>query len=245
MQPQWVLGDPHGGHDRRADEALVALLARAAAERVDLVVMGDLFVAWLAPERFWTPLQRRILEALAAVRAAGGQTRLVVGNRDYLAETLAGSVFDAVYPDEVVVPVAGRPTLLCHGDRLNPADWPYHTWRRLSRSAPVEAVLRRLPGPAGRALAARTEARMAGVNARYKTGQLPLAALEALGRRAAAQGAARALVGHFHHDRVLPVAGGAPVVVAPGWFEHRRVLVGTSDGALRSVPVEALLPGVD
>lgn len=239
-RPQWVLADPHGGHDPDADRALVRLLAQAARARADLLIMGDLFVAWLAPERFWTPLQRRVLEGVAAVRAAGGQTRFVVGNRDYLVEALLGTVFDQVLTDEAVVPVAGRPTLVCHGDRLNRADWPYLMWHRLSRSGPAEALLGLLPGAAGRALAARTEARMARVNTRYKTGVLPLGALEALGRRAAAQGAARALVGHFHHDRVLPVADGAPVVVAPGWFEHRRILVGGPDGALCSTPADAL-----
>jgi len=83
---------------------------------------------------------------------------------------------------------------------------------------------------------------MAGMNPRYKTGVLPLGALEALGRRAAAQGAQGALVGHFHHDRLVGVSGGAPVRVAPGWCDHERLLVAEPGGPLRSVPAAHILP---
>lgn len=236
-----MLADPHAGQDPAADARLLEVFGAAARAGADLWLLGDLFVAWLAPERFWTPRQRALLEGLEAVRAAGGRVDFVVGNRDYLCEALLGRVFDAVYVGEVVAEVAGQPTLLCHGDRLNAADWPYRTWHALSRSRPVTAALRALPGRLGQRLAARTERRMAGVNTRYKTGLLPLPALEALGRRAAARGARRALVGHFHHDRLVPVAGGAPVQLAPGWCDHERLLVAGPAGRLGSVPAADLL----
>ena len=48
----------------------------------------------------------------------------------------------------------------------------------------------------------------------------------------------RALVGHFHHDRTIDVAGGVPVIVAPAWLDHRRILVVGDGGALVSVRPE-------
>lgn len=240
MGPTWVLGDPHAGHDASADVALEALLARAAEQHVDLVVMGDLFVAWLARDRFFTPAQARIVDALRAIRAGGGRVRFVVGNRDYLAEGLLGDAFDAVYEGEVVVDVGGAKTLLVHGDGLDPDDRPYRAWRAVSRSGPVRAVLERLPGAVGRQLAARTERQLRDVNVQYKSGPLPVAQLEAVGRRAAAAGAERAIVGHFHDDTTIRPPDGAPVRVAPGWFEHRVVLEATAS-ALTSRGLDALL----
>lgn len=239
-RPQWILADPHAGQEPEADAELVQTLHAAARFGADLLIMGDLFVAWLAPERFWSPRQRTILEAIQAVRAAGGRTRFVVGNRDYLVPDLQGTVFDAVYSAEVVTEVAGRPTLLSHGDGLNPEDRPYLAWRALSRSPLFTAGLRRLPPELGRALATRTEARMAGMNPQYKSGALPVALLESLGRRAAFRGAEQALVGHFHADQRVEVPGGVPVICVPGWCEKRHLLVGDPGGALRSVPARAL-----
>jgi UDP-2,3-diacylglucosamine hydrolase len=234
-RPQWVLADPHAGQDAEADDALLRVIQKAAAAQADLLIMGDLFVAWLAPERFWTPRQRPVLEAIRAVRTQGGRTRFVVGNRDYLVPTLQGSVFDVVYTGEVVTEVAGQLTLLSHGDGLNPNDRPYLAWRALSRSPAITRLLHRLPAGAGQALAQRTERQMAGVNKQYKSGDLPQAQLQALGERAKARGAVQALVGHFHHDCTIAVPEGAPVICVPGWCEHQRLLVADAEGRLQSV----------
>ncbi len=241
-RPQWVLADPHAGQDSEADEALVRVIHQAADARSDLLIMGDLFVAWLAPERFWTPRQRPVLEAIRSVRARGGRTRFVVGNRDYLVPSLQGSVFDVVYSGEVVTEVAGQRTLLSHGDGLDPNDRPYLAWRALSRSPAITRLLNRLPAGAGQALAQRTERQMAGVNQRYKSGNLPEAPIQALGERAHARGAVQALVGHFHHDCQVPVPTGVPVICVPGWCETRRLLIADDEGQLHSRAAQSLDP---
>jgi UDP-2,3-diacylglucosamine hydrolase len=224
VRESWVLGDPHAGADPEADQALLRVLDLAAERAVDLLVMGDLFVAWIAIDRFLTALQRQVLAAMEAIRARGGTIRFVVGNRDYLAERMIGLAFDAVYPEEAVIDVGGVPTMIVHGDRLNPRDRPYLTWYRISRSPPVEALIDRLPTFIGAELAGKVEERMRGVNRAYKTGPLPMDGIAALAERARAAGARRALVGHFHAPQTIEAA--VPVVIAPGWFEHRTVLVG-------------------
>lgn len=244
-RPQWILADPHAGQDLGADARLLRLLQAAASARADLLIMGDLFVAWLAPERFWTPQQTKILRAIEAVRASGGRTRFVVGNRDYLVQTLHGQVFDAVYSGEVVTEVGGRPTLLAHGDGLNPDDRPYRAWRAVSRSRLATLALHRLPSALGRSLAERTEARMAGMNTQYKSSGLPVPSMQALGRRARDRGAARALVGHFHEDETVPVPDGVDVTCVPGWCERERVLLADEHGDLHSVAAETLLARQD
>jgi UDP-2,3-diacylglucosamine hydrolase len=234
----WILADPHGGQDADADRALVLLLDRAIEERADLFVLGDLFTGWLAPDRFLGELERTVLARFRALRQRGARVDFVVGNRDYLVkETLEGDAFDAVYEDAQVIDLAGRPTLVVHGDRANPDDRAYRLWYALSRSRPATKLLKSLPGALGRRLVSRTERGLSKTNTSYKTGVLPIRALEALGREGARRGASRVLVGHFHHDRTIDVPDGVPVVIAPGWFEHRRVLAARADGSLVSTPL--------
>jgi UDP-2,3-diacylglucosamine hydrolase len=231
----WILADPHGGHDPGADHALLALLDRAKVQGANLLVLGDLFTGWIAREAFWGSLERAVIDRCRALRQNRQTIDFVVGNRDYLVkEMLEGDAFDHVYEDAAVLSIGGRPTMVVHGDRTNPDDLAYHAWRRLSRSFPVTRALSLLPASLGRRLAGDTERRLSKTNTRYKTGTLPIPALEELGREALRRGASRALVGHFHHDRVLDVPNGVPVVLAPGWFEHRRILVARDDGALES-----------
>jgi UDP-2,3-diacylglucosamine hydrolase len=244
--PTWIIADAHAGAHPQSDRALLDLLDALTTRRADLLIMGDLFLAWLAPPRFWTPFQREVMDRLAALKRMGRVLRFVVGNRDYLVkEALSGTIFDAVHEDGAIVELGGEPTLVAHGDLANGRDLAYRAWRRISRSGPATRLLSSLPAAVGRSLAERTERRLSSTNRRYKSGELPIAALEALGRSAQERGAARVIVGHFHHDRALDVSGGAPVIVAPGWFEHRRILLATPDGALRSIALETLRSTVD
>lgn len=235
---QWILADAHAGADPAGDEALLALLAQAAEQRVDLLCLGDLCATWLGDDRFHTPLQRALVAALREVRRRGGRTTFVVGNRDYfVAEGQLGRAFDGVLV-EGLVSLGGVPTWVTHGDRVVPEDHAYRAWAAVSRSAPVRAAAHALPGRWVAQAAQRLEHALAQTNRAYKTGVLPLPALEALGRAAQRAGAARALVGHFHHDRTIDVGGGVPVIVAPAWLDHRRILVVGEGGALVSVRPE-------
>lgn len=226
----WVLADPHAGAVPEADEALLALLDRAQEAKVDLLLMGDLFVAWIGVDRFLTDLQRRVLEKLEAIRAGGSSIRFVTGNRDYLPERFVGRAFDQVYGHESVVDLDGVPTMIAHGDRLNRQDRPYRAWYRISRSGPACALLSHLPGPVGARLAERVEHRMRAVNVQYKAGPLPMAGIEAIAERADLWGAERVLLGHFHEPARIEAA--VPVIIAPGWFEHRTVLLGRTLSAV-------------
>lgn len=236
--PTWILSDPHGGKDAAADRALLDLLRRAQG-RADLLILGDLFTAWLGPERFHTPYQREVLRQIERVRTSGQQVRFVVGNRDFLVdpEHLPG-VFDRIYTGETVVDVERVPTLVAHGDGLG-RDLGYRAWRRLARSRPTTKMLERLPAAAGRALAAGAERALKPLRLGRDAIGLPVAALEALGRRAFDRGASRALVGHFHQAATVPVPGGVPVQIAPPWLESREVLVSSGEG-LVPTPLPAL-----
>ena len=233
--PCWIVADAHGGANEAADAALLALLDAAPARTSSLLILGDLFLAWLGEDRLLTAAQREVLERLRSFRAGGGRVDFVVGNRDYLARAQLDSSFDRVIEGEAILDLGGVPTLVTHGDRLDARDRAYHLWFALSRSGPVTALAKILPSAIATRVPAALERRLSRTNLQYKTGDLPIPALEALGRRARAAGAARALVGHYHHDRVLDVPGGVPVIVAPAWLDHRRILEVRPGGRLCSI----------
>ena len=227
----WIFADAHGGTDPQHDDSMLAVLDAAADEGVDLILLGDLFLVWLAVDHFLTDFQRAVVRRLRAIREAGARVRFVVGNRDYLIEE--GGLFDEAF-DEAVVNLGGVPTLLTHGDQINGIDRGYVWWRRVSRSAPSRMLLQSLPAGPAIWMAERLEARIRPVRQKYRSGHLPGPALRRLGRRARVLGAERAIVGHFHTERVIEVPGGAPVYIAPAWLMYRRMLRVNEDGSLES-----------
>lgn len=240
----YVLADAHAGADPEADRALLEFLRSLGSD--ELLILGDLFRAFVGLPQFWGPAERRVLDALTELRRRGGRVRFVVGNRDYLIRPFPALPIDEVIEDRAVIDLGGQPTLVTHGDRLDPEDHFYRAWHRLSRGRLAGFVLARLPGFVGRSLASRTERALSHTNRAYKAGPLPTEALRALGMEAAALGARRALVGHFHHDQTLEVPDGVPVRLAPAWLDHRRVLRVGAGGALESVdPLRGLGVGAE
>ncbi|MBI4816412.1 MAG: hypothetical protein HY791_09140 [Deltaproteobacteria bacterium] len=234
-RPLWILADCHAGVNLEADRGLLELLDRAERAGAELLVLGDLFTAWLGVDRFITKSQGRVLGAFARIRASGGRVRFVVGNRDYFAEDQLGIAFDELIVTEAVLNLGGRQTLVTHGDLIRSDDVAYRRWRALSRARATEAAVRRLPARLAQELTTRLESALSKTNQAYKSGPLPISDLEAFGRRALLLGAERALLGHFHTDQTISVPDGAPVVIAPAWIEQRRVLVVDHEGAFRSV----------
>lgn len=243
----WVIGDPHGGHDPERDRALVAAIHAATTRRVDLLFMGDLFVVWLGPSRFWTGPQRAILAAVRRHRQAGLRAVFVVGNRDHLVHARScGALFDPILTGENLLRIRGRWTLVRHGDGLDPHDQAYRLFARLARSAAVESSLQALPGQAGRALARCTERGLRPLNQRFKHlrgGDAPWPGrgpdpLHRHSVHAARRGAHEALLGHFHRGATVTAPGGVPVTVAPAFFERDVVLQATDRGWVRIDPLQ-------
>src|SRR5947199_10321276 len=110
-----------------------------------LVLMGDLFQAWVGFPRFETAEIAAMVAALRDLRRQGIEIDYVEGNRDFF---LAGSpyadAFDRVAL-ETSFEVGGVRYLAVHGDGLNDQDWKYRFWRRLSKSAPVRLAIRATP----------------------------------------------------------------------------------------------------
>ena len=186
-----------------------------------LILMGDLFQAWVGFPSFETPDIAAVVAALRDLRRQGVEIDYVEGNRDFF---LAGSPYADAF-DRVVLETSftagGRRYLAVHGDGLNDRDWKYRFWRRVSKSAPVRFALRYIPRRLARRAVDSTEQRLSQTNFKHRA-ELPEAAIRRYAGRRLAEGYDVLLLGHFHEPRVWTVAGGE-VRLLDAWFRSREV----------------------
>ncbi|HEV7786661.1 MAG TPA: hypothetical protein VGQ28_15050 [Thermoanaerobaculia bacterium] len=186
-----------------------------------LILMGDLFQAWVGFESFETADIAAVVSALRDLRRLGVEIDYVEGNRDFfLAGGPYADAFDRIAL-ETAFTVGGRRYLAVHGDGLNNRDWKYRFWRRVSKSAPVCFALRRIPRKLAHRAVHSTEQRLSQTNFKHRAA-LPEDAIRRYAGRRLAEGHDVLLLGHFHEPRVLAVAGGE-VRLLDAWFRTREV----------------------
>lgn len=217
-----VIADSHLGGPGGPIEPMLDQIAQLPAEGVGrLILLGDIFQAWVGLPRFETPEIARFVAALRELRRQGLRIDYVEGNRDFfLAKSPYRDAFDSIGL-ETSFEAGGVRYLAVHGDGLNDRDWQYRTWRRLSKSLPVELALRTLPRPLAHRLVSSTDQRLANTNFKHRAA-LPEAAIRAFADRRLAEGHDILLLGHFHEERTWPVQNGE-VRLLEAWFKSRRV----------------------
>lgn len=216
-----VIADAHLGGPGGTAEPLVEQLRSLPGEASRLVLLGDLFQAWLGSERFETPEIRAVVPVLRELRRQGLPIDYVEGNRDFFLDgSPYADAFDACRR-EVAFEAGGVRYLAVHGDGLDPSDRPYLFWRWLSKSAPARFFFTRVPRRLASRLVHGTERRLSTTNFKHKI-RIPEEVLCAYGERRLAEGHDVLLLGHFHEPRRFEVRGGE-VRLLDAWFTSRRV----------------------
>lgn len=202
----YLVSDLHlpigGGTVMRRLDALLAV-AREQGRRARLFVLGDLFDVYVSPAQMRVDVWRRVADGLAGAVRAGVLVYVMVGNRDFL----LGSEFEAVsgarlVPGGITCRLAGRRTLLLHGDELCTRDEPYQRAKRWLRHPATRFLARQLPLRAALWAAGRARRKSASVIATGDQTRFdPVAA--ALDRAVARAGAELLVFGHIHR----PAAG--------------------------------------
>jgi UDP-2,3-diacylglucosamine hydrolase len=211
------LGGP-GGPAGPLVEQLAALPGQGCRR---LVLMGDLFQAWIGFRSFETEEIVAVVDALRRLRGQGIEIHYVEGNRDFF---LAGSPYADAFDRlglETAFTVEGVRYLTVHGDGLNDRDWKYLFWRRLSKSAPIRFLVRSIPRSLAHRMVHSTERRLSRTNFKHRA-ELPEAAIRRYAERRLAEGYDVLLLGHFHEPRVWQVQGGE-VRLLDAWFRSRAV----------------------
>jgi UDP-2,3-diacylglucosamine hydrolase len=220
--PIALIADAHLGGPGGGAGPLVEQLRALPGEGADrLLLLGDLFQAWIGDPRFETPEIAAVVPVLRDLKRQGLRVDYIEGNRDFfLDKSPYRDAFDAV-AREFAFTVGGVRYLAVHGDGLNDRDWQYRFWRKLSKSRPVELAVRRTPRRLAHRMVRSTEERLSKTNFKHKR-ELPERAIRAYAERRLAEGHDVLLLGHFHEPRVYAVAGGE-VRLLDAWFRSRRV----------------------
>ena len=147
------ISDLHLSEDTPAIEAaLVSLLAREK-ELDALIILGDFFEAWVGDDDD-APFADRVRSQLFEFSRRGCEIFVARGNRDFmLGEQFASDIDGTLLQDETVMVVAGRPTLLLHGDTLCTDDVDYQQFRALVHDPAWQTEMMAKPLDARRELA--------------------------------------------------------------------------------------------
>ncbi len=197
-----VISDLH--LDASSGEAHAAFVdfLHAARARPALLILGDLFDAWVGPAHGRLPGARIIFAALRTASESGLAISLVHGNRDFLLDenfTLATGV--RVYPDGILANLPGGSRVLCvHGDELCTLDHSYQRLKRIVRSKPARWLAPRLPDSLALGVARRMR-KVSQAAVIQKPPETKRQQIDEVRARAGAAGADTLICGHAHAFR--------------------------------------------
>ena len=135
------VSDLHLSDDTPDIEAAFTGLLKKESPLDSLVMLGDVFEAWVGDDDD-SPLADRVKSALRALAESGTEILFTRGNRDFmLGEQFASDIGGTLLPDQTVLDVAGHTTLVLHGDILCTDDVDYQQFRQLVHSPEWQAEM--------------------------------------------------------------------------------------------------------
>ncbi len=224
MPADFIASDVHLGAVPRATERrFVRFLEHVGSEGTTLLLNGDVFDFWFEYGSVIPGAHLRVLGALAALVDAGVAVTFVGGNHDawggrYLEEEIGMRVVDG----PAVLPVAGRPALVAHGDGLGPGDLGYKALKAVIRSRPAVWAFRALHPELGVKLArfvSKTEHRLS-PDAAYVAARSDELVAWAAERLAEAPELGWVVCGHAHAPRLEELEPGRWYANAGDWITH-------------------------
>lgn len=221
----FVIGDSHIGLADGSEKPVNAWLDRMAAlQPRALYLNGDLFHYLIAHPKFTTTTVEKVMAKFRETRDRGIAIHYVEGNRDFF---LKGSFVENAVTDialEYAVPAGKNRYLIVHGDMINDHDWRYRFWRRASKNPISRLGVDFIPKKVARNFVDRVERHLSSSNFKHKS-QLPIAMMEAYGRKRAKEGFTHVVLGHFHDKVVMPAGDSMTVTVLPPWYETGEAMV--------------------
>jgi len=242
------LADAHLNQDDIHSRRFLELASQAAAEKVPLYLLGDIFDLWFGAPVLTFAFQRPIIERLRELRRGGLHLYYVEGNRDfYLKRDHEGTTFDAVSGGDARAEVGGKRLVLSHGDTVNRADFAYRFWKGISKSRLANEAVAHLPPSIILPMAERIERNLKRSNQRHR-GTFPERECREYAMRLFGEGVDFLILGHFHQERLSRFSReGATKIVAvlPSWKDRWRYFHLAADGSFgfrTFKPGEPLLP---
>ena len=187
-----------------------------------LIILGDLFDAYIGPEDLAHPAFSGLWQAVDFLTRRGAEVFLIRGNRDVLITPKDGKRVGLEVVDSVLLLAEGtHGCLLTHGDAFCLADLPYQRLRRLLRNPILRPILRGLPLSVRRKIAARLRQHSTKEVARKPLDMLHLHR-QTVAKIAAGEGAQQVVIGHLHQDQHETLERGVELQVLPAWEVGRE-----------------------
>ena len=227
------LADAHLNQDDLHSRNFLALINGAAAEKVPLFLLGDVFDLWFGNPGLTFAFQKPIVERLRQLRGEGLRIYYVEGNRDfYLKRDHEGTTFDVVSEGGMQAAVVEKRLYLTHGDTVNRADFTYRFWKGISKSRLANEAVAHLPPSIILPMAERIERNLKRSNRRHK-GTFPERECREFAMGLFRKGVDFVILGHFHQERLTRYSRGEAtkiVAVLPSWKDRWRYFYLTSEG---------------
>ena len=215
-----IIADAHVGQGKNDVDAMCTELRLAAANGVgEVIYLGDAFQYLIGMSKFWTSGLREVMTTWREIRGSGVRLIVVEGNRDFfldesdLADEIdwSGRIYE--------FSAAGTRYRLDHGDLVNPRDFQYRFWSRISKSTVARLWARLLPQAVAVAIVRRMEAHLAKTNRKFRYTK-PIADLTRAAEKAWQEGVDVLFWGHFHtHWKCRN--GDRSAHIIPAWLETR------------------------
>jgi len=155
--PVWLASDIHLGPDNpKTSSAFFDFLANARQQAQALILLGDIFNAWIGDDWIDDP-PCWLSEALASLKQTG-QTMplfLMPGNRDFLmGKRLVGILQATLLDSPTILELTSSPEstvtgqdryLLAHGDEFCTLDHQYQRFRAIVRNKSIQSLFLALP----------------------------------------------------------------------------------------------------
>jgi UDP-2,3-diacylglucosamine hydrolase len=225
-KPVYVVSDTHlGAVPRDTERAFRGFLDHVAESASRLLINGDLFDFWFEYRSVILREHYRTVARLADVVDAGVKVAFVGGNHDAWAGSfLRDEVGVELLDGPVELSLAGRPTLVAHGDGLGKGDFKYRALRTVIRHPVSIAAFRALHPDLGRRIAGRAS------STEHKAGT---GDVNSRGRAAFIQGWAEEqirekphlkliLAGHAHVPAIVEVEPGRFYANSGDWLRTDR-----------------------
>ena len=242
MSESLFISDLHLAPERPATvDLFLGFLRHRARGAGSLYILGDLFDAWIGDDDDQHPYPE-IRTALRELTDSGTRCLLMHGNRDFLiGRAFARDTGCVLLKDPTMVDLAGRRTLLMHGDLLCTDDVPYQKFRRRVRNPIIQRLFLWKSLAKRRAIAADYR-RKSGAATAEKTGGIMDVNQRTVEDYMRRHGTECLIHGHTHRPADHPFRLGGQEVdrfVLAEWHQDRgEVLVVSGDGIRR----EAIVP---
>jgi len=221
-----IIADPHLGTQTGDVDQMVSFIRSIDPQQAKLVFLGDLFHIWAGPSRYHSKQVRLLLSEIEAYQKSGGETYLVVGNRDVLFSKFEKDPqylpFNRIANDFLSLTLGKQHIVFNHGDLVNRQDRKYLKWRRFVRHPLFEFTMNTLPAKLASQILTSGEKNLKLTNHTFRK-EFPKSEWASFIDRCFSNYQYDFLfIGHFHpKEMILDSFRSSTAVVVPAWISQQ------------------------